>query len=190
MYTPLHSPQANASERVNRTIISAIRSYVQESHTNWDNHVDQIQTALVNTVHSSTGYSPHFLSFGQHLILHGKTYELMKELQLVDDNLASVYSNANKLSYVQDKVLKHLKKAYERQSKQYNLRTKPRNFHVGQSIFIRNFAKSDAVAKYNAKLGPKYVKGKISRVIGNVAYEVVDLNNKVLGIYHTKDIRE
>lgn len=34
--TATHSPQANASKRVNRSILAAIRAYVVDDHQNWD----------------------------------------------------------------------------------------------------------------------------------------------------------
>lgn len=187
--TPMYSPQANASERVNRTIISALRAYLNENHRNWDMYLNDIRLALVNVVHSATGYSPQFLTFGQHLILHGNTYSLLKELDLVSENSVSIVPKEIRLSLAHEHVLKHLRDAYARQAVYYNLRSTVRNFSVGQEVYVRNFAKSDAAANFVAKLGPKFLKGIISRIVGNVSYEIKDPQGKILGIYHAKDIR-
>nr|XP_043065612.1 uncharacterized protein LOC122320996 [Drosophila bipectinata] len=47
IFTAVHSPQANASERVNRSIIAAIRSYVREDQRNWDQHLKVQRTGKV-----------------------------------------------------------------------------------------------------------------------------------------------
>lgn len=53
--TAVYSPQANASERVNRSILSAIRAEIDKDQTNWDVHISAISAALRNAVHSSYG---------------------------------------------------------------------------------------------------------------------------------------
>lgn len=57
VYTALYSPQSNASERVNRSIIAGIRAYLKADHTKWDNNLSAISCALRNT-------SPYHALFG------------------------------------------------------------------------------------------------------------------------------
>lgn len=142
----------------------------------------------MNVTHSSTGYSPHFLTFGQHLVLHGNSYPLLRELEMVGENTLSIIPKETRLSLSHENVLKHLREAYARNSAHYNLRSKPRSFTVGQEIYVRNFAKSNASENYVAKLGPTFIKGLVNRIIGNVSYEVKDEHGKIMGIYHAKDI--
>ncbi len=94
----------------------------------------------------------------------------------------------NQLSIAQELVLIHLREAYKQHAKTYNLRSRERSFNIGDEVFVRNFTQSDASKKYNAKLAPKFVKAVIKNCIGKVAYEVVDINNRSLGVYHAKDI--
>jgi len=58
--TAVHSPQANASERVNRSVIAAIRAYVRPDHKDWDEHLNRICCALRSSVHASLGTSPYY----------------------------------------------------------------------------------------------------------------------------------
>lgn len=55
MKTAIHSPQANASERVNQSILSSIRHYLQSDQTRWDENLSKIECSLRTTVHTSTG---------------------------------------------------------------------------------------------------------------------------------------
>ena len=75
--TASHAPQANASERVNRSILSAIRSYLKEDQREWDNNISQIACALRNSVHSSTKHSPYAVVFGNYKVDHASSYSLL-----------------------------------------------------------------------------------------------------------------
>ncbi|RXN09687.1 Transposon Ty3-I Gag-Pol poly [Labeo rohita] len=44
--TTAYHPQTNATERVNRTLKTAIRAYVDDKHTTWDRYIPQICFAL------------------------------------------------------------------------------------------------------------------------------------------------
>lgn len=70
----LYSPQANASDRVNRSIIAAIRAYVSEDQKDWDQHLSAVECLLRSIIHSSIGFSPYFTLFGIHIITHGSAY--------------------------------------------------------------------------------------------------------------------
>lgn len=188
IYTPKYSPQANASERVNRSIVAAIRAYVKNDHKKWDEYLSEIRLALVNTIHSSTGFSPHYLVYGQHMIPHGHNYELLRELNLLEENQMLLVNSGDRLTLAQETVLKNLKEAYNRSSHQYNTRSKFREFNVDDKVYVKNFQKSQAVVNFNAKFAPKYIRAIVVRRIGGVAYELKDEKNTLLGIYHIKDI--
>jgi len=81
MYTGLYSPQANTSERVNRSIITAIRSYLKGDQSQWDRHLSEIGEALRSCYHQTLKYSPYFSVFGQQMISNGKDYDLIKKNQ-------------------------------------------------------------------------------------------------------------
>ncbi|XP_037929364.1 uncharacterized protein LOC119663835 [Teleopsis dalmanni] len=42
--TAFYSPEANAAERVNRSVLQMIRAYIGENHKNWDQHFQQQST--------------------------------------------------------------------------------------------------------------------------------------------------
>jgi len=41
--------------KVNRNVLAAIRSVLDEDHWEWDAHLQEIELAIRNTVHSATG---------------------------------------------------------------------------------------------------------------------------------------
>lgn len=189
IFTAKYSPQSNASERVNRSVLAAIRAYVAGCHQNWDEHLSEISLALCDVVHESTQFSPHFLVFGQHVLKNGANYELLRSLYEIGGNFVNYCEKGDHLSLVQKIVISNFKAAYAKNAQAYNLRSRVRNFEDGQMVLVRNFRQSDAAQKYSAKLDNKFVKAKIIRRCGSVAYECEDDNGKKIGVYHTKDIR-
>lgn len=75
--TPKYTPPANMSERVNRSILDAVRSYIGENHRDWDTHISSISVALRNTRHQSHNYFPHFIVYGKNHEGHGSQYKLI-----------------------------------------------------------------------------------------------------------------
>lgn len=74
IFTPYYHPQTNYVERQNRTIGTAIRSYIKENHKHWDQELSKIGFALRTSVHKVTGYSPALLTFGRELPGTGTYY--------------------------------------------------------------------------------------------------------------------
>ncbi|XP_037932695.1 uncharacterized protein K02A2.6-like [Teleopsis dalmanni] len=56
--TGFYSPQANAAERVNQSVLQIVRSYIQEHQCNWDQYVSEAAFALRSVKHSSIGMEP------------------------------------------------------------------------------------------------------------------------------------
>jgi len=83
VYTALYSPQSNAAERVNRSLLAAIRSYLKNDQTEWDMHITSITCSLRSSLHQSLGCSPYLALFGLHMITHGSDYKLLKDLSLL-----------------------------------------------------------------------------------------------------------
>lgn len=74
--TVVYSPQANASERINRSVLAAIRAYVNPDQKNWDEVLSSIACAIRSSVHSSIGVAPYYLAFGQNMVTNGETSKI------------------------------------------------------------------------------------------------------------------
>lgn len=189
VYTAVHSPQANASERVNRSVISAIKAYVSQDQKDWDENLSRIACALRSTIHSSVGTSPYFMAFGQHMVTNGSTYKLLRNLSMLEDRTVN-FNRADSFDVIRNKAAGVMRKQFERNERAYNLRSREVSYEVGQEVFRRNFRQSNFEQGYNAKLAPTFVRARIRQKLGNCYYELEDLQGRSIGNYHAKDIRQ
>lgn len=122
--TGLYSPQANASERVNREIVSKIRFLMKDEkdHTNWDKCIPTILTVLRSDYHTSIECSPYYALFGQNMCRHGSSYTLLSKLEMLQDD--TLIHRSDRLSKIREKISNNLDIAHERSNKVYNLRSR------------------------------------------------------------------
>lgn len=187
IFTAVYSPQSNSSERLNRSILAAVRSYLKQDQREWDSHLGYVSVALRSLVHTSIGYSPYHVLFGHPMITHGKSYELLRAIDSLEDG--EDIQHSDKLQIIRENVKKNLESAYNSYQKSYNLRSKPIEYKVGDEVYRRNFVLSCKPDSFNAKLAPKFIKCRIDRRIGNCYYEISNLQGKKIGTYHAKDLR-
>lgn len=191
MTSATHAPQANASERVNRSILASIRSYIQPDQQQWDANLQAIASAMRSSIHSSTKYTPYYSVFGQHMIQHGSSYKLLKTLQKLSDGDLEILPPADIRNIMFDDIRTNLSEAHRRHEAAYNTRSRTVNFLPGQEVFRRNFAISDFAKGFNAKLGRQWIKCRVVKKLGNAMYELEDLRGNALNLpYHAKDIKQ
>nr|XP_044248545.1 uncharacterized protein LOC123002443 [Drosophila takahashii] len=171
--TAIYSPSSNAAERVNQSVINAIRAYLEEDHRNWDLFLPEIEAALRSAIHQSTGVSPYFALFGQHMYTSGVDYQLARKLQSLEDSEIRNLRQEDRFALLRDTIRENLHKAHESSARYFNRRTREVKFKPGQEVFRRNFVLSDFIKNFNAKFARKFLKCRIRRPIGNNMYEVV-----------------
>ena len=70
--TPYHPRSDGLVERFNRTLLAMLAMFVTREHDNWDDLLPFMMLAYNTTVHTSTGFTPHRLVFGEECNLPGK----------------------------------------------------------------------------------------------------------------------
>lgn len=188
--TAKHSPHPNASERVNRSILAAIRAYIQDKHQAWDLHLPAIGSSLRTSVHQSIGVDPYYALFGYHMVQHGSTYPLLKQLQQLETGDVILLPPEDRLTLIRSRIKENLKTAHLKHERLYNTRCREVTYHPGQEIFCRTFPVSNMKHCYNAKLEKKFRKSRIIRRIGQSLYELEDMSGRPIGVYHAKDLRQ
>lgn len=74
-YGPRYAPQVNMVERYNKTVMTAVLSYVKDDHRTWDLNLAKIQFAINSAVNETTGFTPYFLVHSRELIINGTFYK-------------------------------------------------------------------------------------------------------------------
>ena len=69
--TPYHPRSDGLVERFNRTLLAMLAMFVSQEHDNWDDLLPFMMLAYNTTVHTSTGFTPYRLVFGDECNLPG-----------------------------------------------------------------------------------------------------------------------
>lgn len=190
--TAVYSPQANPIERVNRVLITAIRSYIGTCHTNWDSDLAKLGCALRNMLHQSTGVTAYRANFGRDIITCGYNFNDLNTLGTGQNS--ELEGSTSKLTHRLDKIHKsmsfYLQKAYERNQKQYNKKATDIEYETGETVWRRNFVQSHSGKRFAKKLAPKFVKALVIERKGLNLYILKDFDGKGEGTFHAKDIKK
>lgn len=102
--TPYH-PQSNIVERMHRTLNAYLRAFTTKNKNNWDDLLKYATFAYNNTIHTTTGYTPHELAHGfrvqipNHLTKHKLTYNYDNLANLTRNNIAGALELAKEHLY-------------------------------------------------------------------------------------------
>lgn len=123
------------------------------------------------------------------MITNAKTYKLLRQHRLLEDRTVQFDMN-DSLAIMGDRAKNTMRKQFDRNERNYNLRSREITYTVGQEVYRRNFKQSNFAQGFNAKLAPSFVKARIRRRLGNCNYELEDLQGNLVGTFHAKDIRQ
>lgn len=189
-FTPKYTPQINTVERYNKTIVTALSTFVDEDHRAWDVNIAKIQFAINNSVNETTGYTPSFLVHGRELVICGSHYvenDTSNDLILLPRDLYA--ENLGHLANIFDKVQTELWRSHLKNTRRYNLRRKEIDFSVGDIVWKKCYFLSDKDNYFSKKLAPKYQKCRVLEKRSPLVYILEDLTGRNLGAWHIKDLK-
>ena len=130
--TPYHPCSDGLVERFNRTLLAMLAMFVSQEHDNWDDLLPFMMLAYNTTVHTSTGFTPYRLVFGDECNLPGNLIhrELRPDPPPGDPGTyASWVQQALHESY--DEVHAQQQRATHRQKRNYDSKAVARAFPIG-----------------------------------------------------------
>ena len=130
--TPYHPRSDGLVERFNRTLLAMLAMFVSREHDNWDDLLPFMMLAYNTTVHTTTGFTPYRLVFGEKCNLPGNLVhrELCPDPPPGDPGTyASWVRHALHESY--DEVRAQQQRATHRQKRNYLSKAVARAFPIG-----------------------------------------------------------
>lgn len=157
-----------------------------KTHDEWDMYVSQLTHAYNTATHSSLGVSPFYFLHGWDPRASGKDYD-PQEIGSQSPWLDRI----GKIDELRHRVELKMKDAQNKQAARYNLRVNPEvpQFKCGDRVYYPNRKLSNKLAKYSAKLAPKFLPGKINSVISPLVVTLENDNGKILGKYPVSDLK-
>ena len=148
--TTAYRPSANGqSERMNRTLLQALRCFVNQKQTNWDKCVPFIASAIRSSVNKQTGFTPNKLMLGR---------EVTMPAELIFPCESRIVSECPTISDFQDQ----LQEAHDMARTTLKVKTKQMKRDYDLGVHRISFLKGDVVYMLDktvhkglsSKLGP------------------------------------
>lgn len=151
-----YHPQTNSLvERINRTICEALAKCVNQYEGDWDDYLYPVLFACRTLKHSSTKFSPFYLTYGREATL---PVEMLVETYPIED-----FGEDQFQSIVVARTLKLTHDLFEARIKaRENIRKTQlyQKWHHDQQHPLQTYEVGEKVLKYNAKLAAK-IGGKL-----------------------------
>ena len=185
-----YHPQANMSERTNRTLKALISSYLEESQREWDLHLQKFALALRSSVSESTKVSPALLNLGREIPL---LFDRQLSIQDAEIPIPEDYTNSlkQKLQDLTMWVRSNLEKAHQINKKDYDSHHRDVQYSPNQQILLRTHYLSDKDKGFAAKLAPKWIGPfYVQKQVTPVTYAIMEkLTSKKFQIHHVQNMK-
>ena len=185
MSTSFHPQSDGQTERQNRTLEESLRAYTDYKQDDWDIHLPMLELAHNNQIQESTGYTPLFLTTGQHPrmpIHHSLGKECMVNesattlIEQLYDTLEHANRNMHKAQFNQSKYANEHRREFEQ-------------WKIGQKVMLSttNLKHPGRAPKLCGNwIGPF----KIIRVLSKITYELeLPPNMKIHPVFHVSHLK-
>lgn len=177
--TTAYRPQANGSIERSHHVLWEYLKQVIDDRRDWDTYLKVACFSYNTSVHEGTKYTPHELVFGKvaRLPTNEPAPEDLKN-ESYEEYLTNLY---NKLRDAQEAASDNLKTAKERSKRYYDKRSNPRDFKLGDKVFL--------LKQPTHKLGDQYTgPHEIIEILSNNNVKL-SIGAKTTRIVHTDKLK-
>ena len=178
--TTPYRPSANGqAERMNRTLIGAVRCLMDGNQKDWDRNLPQITAAIRSSVNRSTGYTPNQMMLGRELPTPAELCFPPREKSKIEPE-SYVEELKVGMQEAHRKARDILQLQLKRQKREYDLHAHKKSFNKGDAIYMVNSARPNKLSP--PWLGPAI----IIEVLSPFTYKVKINNNTRKVMHHDK----
>jgi hypothetical protein len=133
--TSFHPQTDSQTERANKTLITMLRHYINDAHNNWEELLEPLRFAYINSVHSSTNETPFFLAHGRDPTLLIDVILDKHERRIISPNTYKAQL-LDQLSTAFTLVRDNLHESRNKFKIQYDKRAKVLDFRPGDKVLL------------------------------------------------------
>lgn len=170
MSTAYHPQTDGQTERANRTLVEALRSFVNTKHDDWDKHLPAIEFAYNNSVNPSTGHTPFYLNYGYHPATPA-AISASRPLAPTSNPVADAF--IADLRTATHEAQRALLKAQEEQKRYADRHRRHTDFQVGDQVMLSTANLDLRTPGQSRKLQARYIGPfAVKTKVNPVAYEL------------------
>ena len=165
--TPYHPRSDGLVECCNRTLLAMLAMFVSREHDNWDDLLPFMMLAYNTTVHTSTGFTPHRLVFGEECNLPGNLVHRELHPDPPPQDIGDYASWIRQALYeAYDEVHAQQQRTTHRQKRNYDSKAVARTFPIGCWV-LRYYPPARKNKLCSPWIGPyKVVRAPMEWVVG------------------------
>jgi hypothetical protein len=151
MSTAYHPQSDGQTENTNKTLENMLRSYVNNSLSDWDDHLVSAEIAINNSKQLSTGYSPFWLNSGQSPNLPLSTAARASTLDTSVNPVANEW--VRRIDAELERARQNLERAQNAQRKEADKHRRAVKYTVGDNVLLS----TANLTSHNSKLRAKFI---------------------------------
>ena len=134
--SPYHPQSDGMVERFNKTLAGMLKSFVNEHHTDWDEHLPYVMMAYRSTEQETTGCSPNYLMLGREVATPlDISYEMPTSIKDIPVNTWA-WELKERLEEAHKFVRRNVDQAMLRQKTLYDQKLKWKTFAVDEEVYV------------------------------------------------------
>ena len=166
-----------------------IRSFIEDSQSHWDEHLQKFALAIRSDVSETTQVSPALLNLGREI-----PFLFDREMNSEQPNSAPLIHTTQLQQQLQELVSwvrRNIQKAHETNKKYYDLRHRDVSYQPNQPVLLRTHCLSVKDQGFAAGLAPKwsgpfYVRKSVTPVTYEIVEDLMSKKSKVIHVYDIK----
>ena len=177
-----YNPQSNGlCERFNQTLKYSLRKLLDKSqHAHWDLYLNVVVFSYNISIHSSTGFTPQFLTFGANtwlfadLVFGASDPDALESLSNNHDGhgpsagLQTLFKSYSNLHSVVESIHLNLEFIHSRETYSYDLGAVKRVVHPGDTVKIRLKSRQPGPSKFKSEWSGPHEVVRARRVVVTV----------------------